>query len=80
MKKLFLIAFAMLFSFCAMSQTKKERAIQLYYGGEVLYSRAISMLDSLNFKWKDIPNSEEDEDEDDDNDNILIEGNDSIYP
>lgn len=79
MKKLFLIAFAMLFSFCAMSQTKKERAIQLYYGGEVLYSRAISMLDSLNFKWKDIPNSEEDEDEDDDNDNILIEGNDSIY-
>ena len=78
MKKLFLIAFAMLFSFCAMSQTKKERAIQLYYGGEVLYSRAISMLDSLNFKWKDIPNSEEDEDEDD-NDNILIEGNDSIY-
>ena len=78
MKKFLITAFTLLISLGVMAQTKKERAIQLYYGGEVLYSRAISMLDSLNFKWKDIPNSEEDEDEDD-NDNILIEGNDSIY-
>ena len=54
MKKLFLITIAFLLSLGVMAQTNADRTLQLYYGGEIIYSRALSLLDSLNFKIETI--------------------------
>ena len=60
MKKFFLTTMVLLLSLGAMAQNTADRTLQLYYGGEIIYSRAISLLDSLNFKIK--TNLDEDED------------------
>ena len=61
MKKLFLIAVAFLVSLGVMAQSNADRTLQLYYGGEIIFSRAISLLDSLNFKVNKAVEDEEDD-------------------
>ena len=52
MKKFFLTTMALLLTLGAMAQSTADRTLQLYYGGEIIYSRALSQLDSLNFIGK----------------------------
>lgn len=73
MKKFFLTTMVLLLSLGAMSQNTADRTLQLYYGGEIIYSRAISLLDSLNFKIKT------NLDEDEDGSESITDGEDPIY-
>ena len=73
MKKFFLLTIAFLLSLGVMAQSNVDRTLQLYYGGEIIYSRALSLLDSLNFKVK--TNLEDD----DNNFENATDGEDPIY-
>ena len=73
MKKFFLTTMALLLTLGAMAQSTADRTLQLYYGGEIIYSRALSLLDSLNFKIKT------NLDEDEDGDESTTNGDDPIY-
>ena len=73
MKKFFLTTMVLLLSLGAMAQNTADRTLQLYYGGEIIYSRAISLIDSLNFKIKT------NLDEDEDGSESITDGEDPIY-
>ncbi|MBR3871461.1 MAG: InlB B-repeat-containing protein [Paludibacteraceae bacterium] len=73
MKKFFLTTMVLLLSLGAMAQNTADRTLQLYYGGEIIYSRAISLLDSLNFKIKT------NLDKDEDGSESITDGEDPIY-
>ena len=59
MKKFLITAVTLLISLGVMAQATNDRTLRLYYGGEVIFSRALSLLDSLNFKINKV---EEDDD------------------
>ena len=59
MKKFLITAFTLLISLGVMAQATNDRTLRLYYGGEVIFSRTLSLLDSLNFKINKV---EEDDD------------------
>ena len=73
MKKFFLTTMVLLLSLGAIAQNTADRTLQLYYGGEIIYSRAISLLDSLNFKIKT------NLDKDEDGSESITDGEDPIY-
>ena len=50
MKKFLITAFTLLISLGVMAQATNDRTLRLYYGGEVIFSRLLSQLDSINFK------------------------------
>ena len=60
MKKFLITAFTLLISLCVMAQATNVRTLRLYYGGEVIFSRLVSQLDSLNFKVNAVEDDEED--------------------
>ena len=60
MKKFLITAFTLLISLGVMAQTTNSRTLRLYYDGEVIFSRLVSQLDSLNFKVNNIEDDEED--------------------
>ena len=60
MKKFLITAFTLLVSLGVMAQTANNRILRLYYGGEVIFSRLVSQLDSLNFKVNAVEEDEED--------------------
>ncbi|MBR2369189.1 MAG: InlB B-repeat-containing protein [Paludibacteraceae bacterium] len=60
MKKFLITAFTLLISLGVMAQATNDRTLRLYYGGEVIFSRLVSQLDSLNFKVNTIEDEEED--------------------
>ena len=60
MKKFLITAFTLLVSLGVMAQTANNRTLRLYYGGEVIFSRLVSQLDSLNFKLNAVEEDEED--------------------
>ena len=60
MKKLLITAFTLLISLGVMAQMANDRTLRLYYGGEVIFSRLVSQLDSLNFKVNAVEEDEED--------------------
>ena len=64
MKKFLITAFTLLISLGVMAQTANNRTLRLYYGGEVIFSRLVSQLDSLNFKVNAVEEDEEDKEED----------------
>ena len=64
MKKFLITAFTLLVSLGVMAQTANNRTLRLYYDGEVIFSRLVSQLDSLNFKVNIVEDDEEDKEED----------------
>lgn len=60
MKKFLITAFTLLISLGVMAQATNDRTLRLYYGGEVIFSRLVSQLDSLNFKVNTVEDEEED--------------------
>ena len=60
MKKFLITAFTLLISLGVMAQATNDRTLRLYYGGEVIFSRLVSQLDSLNFKVNAVEEDEED--------------------
>lgn len=60
MKKFLITAFTLLISLGVMAQATNDRTLRLYYGGEVIFSRLVSQLDSLNFKVNAVEDDEED--------------------
>lgn len=60
MKKFLITAFTLLISLSVMAQMANDRTLRLYYDGEVIFSRLVSQLDSLNFKVNTIEDEEED--------------------
>lgn len=64
MKKFLITAFTLLVSLGVMAQATNDRTLRLYYGGEVIFSRLVSQLDSLNFKVNTVEDDEEDKEED----------------
>ena len=60
MKKFLITAFTLLVSLGVMAQATNDRTLRLYYGGEVIFSRLVSQLDSLNFKVNAVEEDEED--------------------
>jgi uncharacterized repeat protein (TIGR02543 family) len=60
MKKFLITAFTLFISLGVMAQATNERTLRLYYGGEVIFSRLVSQLDSLNFKVNIVEDDEED--------------------
>ena len=60
MKKFLITAFTLLVSLGVMAQAANDRTLRLYYGGEVIFSRLVSQLDSLNFKVNTVEDDEED--------------------
>ncbi len=50
MKKFLITAFTLLISLGVMAQAANDHTLRLYYGGEVIFSRLLSQLDSINFK------------------------------
>ena len=60
MKKFLITAFTLLISLGVMAQATNDRTLRLYYGGEVIFSRLVSQLDSLNFKVNTVEEDEED--------------------
>ena len=60
MKKFLITAFTLLISLGVMAQATNDRTLRLYYGSEVIFSRLVSQLDSLNFKVNAVEEDEED--------------------
>lgn len=60
MKKFLITAFTLLISLGVMAQATNDRTLRLYYGGEVIFSRLVSQLDSLNFKVNMVEDDEDD--------------------
>ena len=60
MKKFLITAFTLLISLSVMAQMANDRTLRLYYDGEVIFSRLVSQLDSLNFKVNTVEDKEED--------------------
>ena len=60
MNKFLITAFTLLVSLGVMAQATNDRTLRLYYGGEVIFSRLVSQLDSLNFKVNTVEDDEED--------------------
>ena len=53
MKKYLLAAVTLLLSLGVMAQVTNKRALRIYYGDEVVYTRLISMIDSITFNIED---------------------------
>ncbi len=77
MKKFLITAFTLLISLSVMAQANADRTLQLYYGGKIIYSRALSLLDSLNFKVK--TNLDDEGGDGETGEGGTIDGDDQIY-
>jgi hypothetical protein len=51
MRKLLLTILLFVISVAAFSENQTVRQVQLYYGDQVIFSREVALVDSMNFSW-----------------------------
>jgi hypothetical protein len=60
MKKLFLSLLSLVMSMTIFAQNESVRQLRLFYDGNVIFSRNVAFLDSMNFAWSEGTNSGDD--------------------